>query len=330
MRTNIFCTTDLTVDTIIRYSYTNIGGNLGITKADSNGNQLDKFLNLVMINGDDENTEISRVIPICLCDLNIKANSINIEDKYQDITQLKYYFDAEKLVNEEIGFRLTIPAGFNHRHSWTFSYKIKPGDTTDTVVEKFNNMILNSSIKEHVRVYINDDAIDFLLNEEHNAVLVQPLDSMPSNGISIKNANPFSIMTATRNYLVKLAIDADANYGFDYVDNAFHELYPNQSSYKDIEKHIENEIINSGANSVNYTVFHITFTEPRNVETTGDVVKQVINIICNTKGNVHTLMEALASASGVGIDLANDDDESQPLPGGNGGKEQSAGGKTLP
>lgn len=323
MRTNIFCTTDLTVDTIIRYSYTNIGGNLGITKADSNGNQLDKFLNLVMINGDDENTEISRVIPICLCDLNIKANSFDITSKYQDITKLGYRFDANELVNEEIGFRLTIPAGFNHRHSWTFSYKIKPGDTTDTVVEKFNNMILNSSIKEHVGVHITDDGIDFLLNEEHNAVLVQPLDSMPSNGISIKNPNPFSIMTATRNYLVKLAIDADANYGFDYVDNAFHELYPNQLSYKDIEKYIEKDVESSNDDSFNYTVFHITFTEPRNVETTGDVVKQVINIICDSESNIPTLMNALASASGIAI--SNDDDaQLQPSPGG-GGKEQSGG-----
>jgi len=168
-------------------------------------------------------------------------------------------------------------------------------------------MILNSSIKEHVGVYIIRGEIVFLLNEEHNAVLVQPLDAMPSDGVTTirqssdeNNNSLFSTVAAVRNYLIKLAVDADANYGFDYVDNAFHELYPNQSSYKDIEKYIAREM--AGNETSEYTVFHITFTEPRNVETTGDVVKQVINIICTSGSDMLTLMQALASAGGITVD----------------------------
>ena len=342
MRTNIFCTKSyLNVNTSIADSYADISGNLGIVKADSNGNKLDNFLNLVMISGNVGSAEISRVIPISLCNLNIKSCSLSIVNKNTDGTILSYNFNASELVNEEIGFRLTIPAGFNHRHSWTFSYKIKPGDTTDAVIEKLNNMILSSSIKEHVGVYINNVNVGFLLNEEHNAILAQPLDAMPSDGIAItRNLNQegssiFSTVAAIRNYLIKLAVDADANYGFDYVDNAFHELYPNQLSYKDIEKYIMGET-NTTNGTVAYTVFHITFTEPRHVETTGDVVKQVINIICPSDSDISTLMENLASAAGIVIQFY--DDEAQPLPnthGGSeqssgGGKEQSAGGKTLP
>lgn len=308
MRTNIFCINEyLNIDTSIRDSYLNIIGNLGIVKADSNGNKLDKFLNLIMMTRNDGGIEISRVIPMSLCNLNIKAHSFNIINKYNDVASLNYSFDAAKLVNEEIGFRLTIPAGFNHRHSWTFSYKIKPGDTTDAVVGKFNNMILNSSIKEHVGVYIDHRELFFLLNEEHNAILVQPLDAMPSDGVIAEkrsfgeNDNSlFSTAAAVRNYLIKLTVDADANYGFDYIDNAFHELYPNQSSYKDIEKYIAREMV--GSETSEYTVFHITFTEPRNVETTGDVVKQVINIICTSGSGMITLMQALASAGGITVD----------------------------
>lgn len=308
MRTNIFCTNEyLNIDTSIRDSYLNIDGNLGIVKADSNGIVLDKFLNLIMMTRNDAGIEISRVIPISLCNLNIKAHSFNIVNKYKDAAKLIYDFDTTKLVNEEIGFRLTIPAGFNHRHSWTFSYKIKSGDVFVDVIKKFNNMILNSSIKEHVGVYIIRGEIVFLLNEEHNAVLVQPLDAMPSDGVTTirqssdeNNNSLFSTVAAVRNYLIKLAVDADANYGFDYVDNAFHELYPNQSSYKDIEKYIAREM--AGNETSEYTVFHITFTEPRNVETTGDVVKQVINIICTSGSDMLTLMQALASAGGITVD----------------------------
>lgn len=316
MRTNIFCTSEyLTIDNSIADSYAHISGNLGIVKADSNGNRLDNFLNLVMINGDVGSSEISRVIPISLCNLNIKLCPLDIVHKYNDATILSYNFNASELVNEEIGFRLTIPAGFNHRHSWTFSYKIKPGDVTDAVIEKFNNMILSSSIKEHVEVRINDGMVGFLLNEEHNAVLVQPLDAMPSDGIVITRTvdqddnSLFSTLAAIRNYLIKLAVDADANYGFDYVDNAFHELYPNQLSYKDIDKYIMGET-NTITRTANYTVFHITFTEPRHVETTGDVVKQVINIICPSDSDVSTLIEDLASAAGIVISNGNEDSSS--------------------
>lgn len=329
MRTNIFCTSEyLNVDASIKDSIASMEGTLGIVKADSNGRILNNFLNLIMRVGGGPNIEISRVIPISLCDLNIKEGSFTIVDKYSDETTLFYSFDVDGLVNEEIGFRLTIPAGFNHRHSWTFSYKIKQGDTTEAVNEKFNNMILNSSIKEHVGVYVKGQDIVFVLNEEHNAVLVQPLYAMPSDGIFIEkdsfdldDTSLFSTLTAARNYLIKLAVDADANYGFDYVDNAFHELYPNQLSYKDIEKYIMSEIVTNHG-PVDYKVFHITFTEPRNVETTGDVVKQVINIICNRETHVSDLIDALALASG----LATDDNDSGSDS--NQGNSQSSGGKT--
>lgn len=293
MRTNIFLKED-TVFTDILEDYVRNG--FGLFKAHSNGTDLKNNLNLFFNRTDSSflysDMRESRLIPFSTCNLKVEDHIIDLTPKNGKYCIFELddgpFTDIDKFVNDDVSIRIVIPTEFNHRNSWYFSHRVTYGDTFEAIRSDIYNQIINSSLREHFDIEMGADDVNirFYINEDHNTIKVMPVDSMPQSAINFAKANNL-ISNKSREFINKLIIDADANYGFDYINCPDGDFYPNKLRYKDIEKELMKYSKNSSngippridRTSKTIGLTHITFTEPRIVETTGDVVKQVINII---------------------------------------------------
>ena len=295
MRTNVFITNQSVKPTLVGMA--DLNKTIGFVKASTNGSSLLKNINLVFKESDYKfygfgNRE-TRVIPISLCDIVVKESIIDFDKLNYRVLTLDFDFsgiDLTTLVGEDLSIRIVIPTEFNHRNSWNFSHRVVYGDTADNIKADLFKQIANSSLVQHLELKNDvDNAMDyglaFYLNPCHNTFKVMAMDSMPPSAISF---DPEYIITyKAKEFINKIIVDADANYGFDYVNCPEGDFYPNKMTYKQAEKLLFDyaKLISGGNYNIGLT--HITFNEPRIIETTGDVVKQVVNIIhpLENKGN---------------------------------------------
>lgn len=293
MRTNIFLTSNSIASDFVA-DVNAMTTDIALMKAKTNGTVLDKQFNLVWKGGDSRyanfgNREI-RVIPISLCELYCKDTEQKIA-KYDDGAilfnlDIANDYDFTNIIGKDITVRIILPAKFNKRNSWNFSYRVSGDTTVAKVQESIYNQIKNSSIKEWVDIELvnsNDfTGIKFYMTECVNNVYVYPMDATLSSWINITTSvnDTNNVELVTRAFLRKLIIDADANYGFDYINCPDGDFYPNKLRPREIDFMLDtltNVVENVFGGTLGLT--HITFVEPRIVETTGDVVKQVINIV---------------------------------------------------
>ena len=300
MRTNIFLTSNSIASDFVA-DVNAMTTDIALMKAKTHGTVLDKQFNLVWKGGDSRyanlgNREI-RVIPISLCELYCKDTEQKIA-KYDDgaivfILNIADDYDFTNIIGQDITVRVILPAKFNKRNSWNFSYRVAADTTVAKVRESIYNQIKNSSIKEWVDMEIIEATgglppvttligIKFYMTEYVNNVYVHPMDATLSSWInvvtSVNDTNKVELVT--RAFLRKLIVDADANYGFDYINCPDGDFYPNKLRPREVDFMLDtltNVVENVFGGTLGLT--HITFVEPRIVETTGDVVKQVINIV---------------------------------------------------
>lgn len=300
MRTNIFLTSNSIASDFVADVNAMIT-DIALMKAKTHGTVLDKQFNLVWKSGDSRyanlgNREI-RVIPISLCELYCKDTEQKIA-KY-DNGAIEFYldipndYDFTNIIGQDITVRVILPAKFNKRNSWNFSYRVAADTTVAKVRESIYNQIKNSSIKEWVDmefIYEVDEEIQesilvgvrFYMTEYVNNVYIYPMDATLSSWINIlTNVDDTNkVELVTRAFLRKLIVDADANYGFDYINCPDGDFYPNKLRPREVDFMLDtltNVVEKEFGGTLGLT--HITFVEPRIVETTGDVVKQVINIV---------------------------------------------------
>lgn len=288
MRTNIFIQdenisfAEETHDDFLSQTYS-----IGLIKAASAGDELKENTNLYMkVNNPEFSTfgiREFRMIPISKC--NFHANIVPVDFSLKDENGISFSLDFSNItisdfVNEDFTIRITIPAKFNHRNSWTFSRRIKYDDTEEIIQKDFCRQILNSSLNEYFDIFGSPSyaptSLDFFIKNEHISLYVDALDSLPKSCIVMSPDSRITIPATgiiNMDYLAKLIVDADANYGFDYINCPSGEFYPNQIRELDAKRSLA-KIYDKHA-----VLIHMSFTEPRIVETTGDVVKQVINII---------------------------------------------------
>ena len=289
MRTNIFIKNEMIIKTLITSGASLVDNEyfaypaLGLMSAETNGDTLKKSLNLVLskVNPEylDNIVRESRVIPLSACNARITESVVDISGYYGygmnfEIDDTK--FTPSDHINEDVGVRLTIPAEFNHRHTWSFSHRVKANDTVSSIQANLYKMIANSSLKEYIDIKYSSEDFMLFVKDEHNFVIIQAIDSLPQSALIIKDANdedakPFTEQVSL-NYLTKVIVDADANYGFDYINCPEGDLYPNKLTAREVKR----ALLSYG---YQFGLTHIVFNEPRFVETTGDVVNQVINII---------------------------------------------------
>ena len=346
MRTNIFIKDEKIIKTLITGG-TSLNSNeyfaypsLGLISAESNGDTIKKSLNLVLskVNPEylDNIVRESRVIPLSACNARITESVVDISGYYGygmnfEIDDTK--FTPSDHINEDVGVRLTIPAEFNHRHSWTFSHRVKANDTVSSIQASLYKMIADSSLKEYIDIRYSSGDFMLFVRDEHNFVTIQAIDSLSQSALIIKDANVEDAKPFTRqvslNYLTKVVVDADANYGFDYINCPEGDLYPNKLTAREVKR-----ALLSYGNSLGLT--HIVFNEPRIVETTGDVVNQVINIIHPLSDNSYFDIDDYGDfidliKEKIGIE-ANDSVSNQNAPGSNGpgGPEVAPGTGSTP
>lgn len=300
MRTNIFLTSNSIASDFVA-DVNAMTTDIALMKAKTHGTVLDKQFNLVWKGGDSRyanfgNREI-RVIPISLCELYCKDTEQKIA-KYDDgaivfSLDIADDYDFTNIIGQDITVRVILPAKFNKRNSWNFSYRVAADTTVAKVRESIYNQIKNSSIKEWVDMEIIEATgglppvttligVKFYMTECVNNVYVHPMDATLSSWInvvtSVNDTNKVELVT--RAFLRKLIVDADANYGFDYINCPDGDFYPNKLRPREVDFMLDtltNVVEDVFGGTLGLT--HITFVEPRIVETTGDVVKQVINIV---------------------------------------------------
>ena len=297
MRTNIFITNQSVKTTFVN-NLDDLNKDLGFVKATSDGNLVDKNFNLVLKEDNykfkGNKTREIRVIPVSLCDIRVTEHIIDMHKLNHDYCGLSPFELSSDFINdsigEDVGIRIVIPTEFNHRNSWNFSHRIVLGDTADTITKDLFGQIIASSLKEYVEINMTveeameEASLDIYTNDEHQTIYFHPLDKMPSSAIGVTDVT--SIKHISKKFINKLIVDADANYGFDYINCPEGEFYPNKLRYKDAEKLLF-EYAKNASNEYTIGLTHIVFNEPRVIDTTGDVVNQVINIIhpVENKGN---------------------------------------------
>lgn len=301
MRTNIFITSNSIASDFVE----NVGSmttDIALIKAltSTDNNTLRNNFNLCWKGSDSRYANFgnreTRIIPISVCGLVCKDAVQKIAKYNERYIALSFDFgevDLTGYVNEEMTIRVILPVGFNHRNTWNFSYMVTHDSTPEAIAESLLKQISVSSIKEWMEVEydVENSVVKFYVNSKVNNVYVKPLDSMlgswiqvvnvPSSGDNTYGTDPGNgVELITREYLKKVIVDADANYGFDYVNCPNGDFYPNQLRPKDVDYLLDNFVnIVEGKFGGTIGLTHITFVEPRIVETTGHVVKQVINII---------------------------------------------------
>lgn len=309
MRTNIFITNNTVAADFVQ-DIASMTTDIALVKAKTNGTELEKQFNLAWVGGDSRYANLgnreTRLIPISLCELFVNETENKIA-KYND-RYVKFEltisddFDLTNIIGSDVTLRIILPVGFNHRNSWNFSYQVKNGSTIEDIKNSLYTQILASSIKEHIDIEhytVSEDSeaddagadyIKFYVTEDIPHVFIYPLDATISSWLTIEKVPEVNnlpsgfenkgVELVTRAYLRKLILDADANYGFDYINCPTGEFYPNQLRAREVDFILDTftkvvEDVFGG--TIGLT--HITFVEPRIVETTGHVVKQVINII---------------------------------------------------
>lgn len=301
MRTNIFITNTTVAPDFVE-DVASMTTNMALIKALASNevNTLKKNFNLCWLGSDSRYANFgnreTRLIPISTCGLVCKDTLQRIAKYNERYVALSLDFgetDLSGYVNEEMTIRVIIPVGFNHRNTWNFSYVVKNDSTAEDIVKSLLSQVAASSIKEWLEVEYDatNSVVKFYVNDKVNDVYVKPLDSMSASWISVVNTpaeddatystEPGSkVELITREYLKKLVIDADANYGFDYINCPDGDFYPNKLRPRDVDYLLDNFVnIVEGEFGGTLGLTHLTFVEPRIVETTGHVVKQVINIL---------------------------------------------------
>lgn len=258
-----------------------------LVEPDSEGS-VGKYLNILFTEPDsrylgNERRE-TRMIPINTCDIKVTEANVFFGKKNKFCSELYIgsIDNLSDLVGEDLSIRIVIPAVLNGRNSWNFSHRVKYGEEIDDVRRDLYSQIMASSIKEHLELNVSDSypngtSVLFFTNSMHDGMYAYAMDSLPPSSLAIETG--IGPGHSIREFINKVIIDADANYGFDYINCPNGDFYPNQLRYRDVEKLLFNIATEAGTGEYNIGLTHITFTEPRIVETTGDVVKQVINII---------------------------------------------------
>lgn len=310
MRTNIFLTANFSAKGALGNVENIDSGEIGIIKPDNNNPNLYQLC-IRLLDNRDMLKMPARTIPIHICNIKITESLQALADYNKDYIKIKPQgsepddLDYSDYIGRELGIRLSIPADLNHRNSWCFTDVFKNGDTFSSFQSRVIKQIVNSSMSSEFKIVHNaDNSVFIYLNEPHNTVILQHLDDTPTSWFKLDYINMSSfdgvvkrdIRLVTREYVRKLIIDADANYGFDYLNCFDKDFYPNQLSANDVDK-LLSTITNTkeDGNIRFWGLTHIEFTEPRVIETTGDVVRQVINIIHPTEDTGSFVIKDYAS-----------------------------------
>lgn len=190
---------------------------------------------------------------------------------------------------------------FNERNKWTATVHVK--DVTigaAGLAAKLLTEINNNTIGHGLTATVADATITFAAsdNQDYAIIGADLLWDVKATVTSIGNEG-----YGSAKYVQDLAEKAAADAGFEYTyRDAYTYLYPNYPL---------NPLKNQDAEDTGFTIYTLKFAEPRNVKTTDEAVKQIVQIAVPTKSEAIATLDAVFAGL-AGESTTSTDTNTQP------------------
>ena len=177
--------------------------------------------------------------------------------------------------------------GFNERNKWTVTYHSKEVPTATNVA---NDLVAQINKLGFVTASFASSKLTITAKEKGVAYTVLVTDNL--TGAAIKETK--AVVAQNDAKVIKDLYDkcvADRGINYTYEDNA--GLYPNLSF---------NPLKGSDSVDKGFTVFTLTFAEPRNTKTTDEVVNQVVHVIFPSDVTITVFEDKLKAIAGGSVE----------------------------
>lgn len=177
--------------------------------------------------------------------------------------------------------------GFNQRNKWTASVYIKDvNKTANDLAEALAKAINNNTVGSKVAATVHDATLTI-----DGQVVGMDYEVIPADlltGLVATNTQKGEAAYGDAQYVINLANKAAADAGFEYTYQEAGELMRPHYPLNPLEV--------SEATDKGFTIFTLSFAEPRDVKTRDEVVNQIVQVAFSTGAEQITTFETVCKA----------------------------------
>lgn len=177
--------------------------------------------------------------------------------------------------------------GFNQRNKWTASVYIKDvNKTANELAEALAKAINNNTVGSKVVATVSDATLTI-----DGQVVGMDYEVIPADlltGLVASSTQKGKAAYGDAQYVIDLANKAAADAGFEYTYQEAGELMRPHYSLNPLE-------VSEAANK-EFTIFTLSFAEPRDVKTRDEVVNQIVQVVFPTGAIQITAFETVCKA----------------------------------
>lgn len=177
--------------------------------------------------------------------------------------------------------------GFNQRNKWTASVYIKDvNKTANELAEALAKAINNNTVSSKVVATVSDATLTI-----NGQVVGMDYEVIPADlltGLVAISTQKGKAAYGDAQYVIDLANKAAADAGFEYTYQEAGELMRPNYPLNPLEV--------SEAADKGFTIFTLSFAEPRDVKTRDEVVNQIVQVVFPTDATQITIFETVCKA----------------------------------
>lgn len=177
--------------------------------------------------------------------------------------------------------------GFNQRNKWTASVYIKDvNKTANELAEALAKAINNNTVGSKVVATVSDATLTI-----NGKVVGMDYEVIPADlltGLVATSTQKGKAAYGDAQYVIDLANKAAADAGFEYTYQEAGELMRPHYPLNSLEV---SEVADEG-----FTIFTLSFAEPRDVKTRDEVVNQIVQVVFPTGAEQITIFETVCKA----------------------------------
>lgn len=177
--------------------------------------------------------------------------------------------------------------GFNQRNKWTASVYIKDiNKTANELAEALAKAINNNTVGSKVVATVSDATLTI-----DGQVVGMDYEVIPADlltGLVATSTQKGEAAYGDAQYVIDLANKAAADAGFEYTYQEAGELMRPHYPLNPLEV--------SEATDEGFTIFTLSFAEPRDVKTRDEVVNQIVQVVFPTGATQITIFETVCKA----------------------------------
>ena len=177
--------------------------------------------------------------------------------------------------------------GFNQRNKWTASVYIKDvNKTADELAEALAKAINNNTAGSKVTATVSEKTLTI-----NGQVVGMDYEVVPADlltGLAATSTQKGKAAYGDAQYIIDLANKAAADAGFEYTYQEAGELMRPHYPLNPLEV--------SDAADKGFTIFTLSFAEPRDVKTRDEVVNQIVQVAFPTGAEQITTFETVCKA----------------------------------